>query len=211
MVVISRNPEVRSIADLKGRTLAADMGSSEFQILSIYARSKGVDMSRDVTVVQASPPLARAQLRAGRVDAAMTWEPTATLTMRDSPDYRIIFNGRSGWRELTGRDGWQLVVQMHEGFARRNPEAVQRLISVLQDGQKFIHTNLDDADRIVSRTLGLPRGVLKEAVLFRRIVYDVRPVWDPRTRQSVQEMFKVAVDQGVIPRLPDAGILYTPR
>lgn len=211
MVVISRNPEVRSIQDLRGRTLAADMGSSEFQILSIYARSKGVDLSRDVTVVQASPPLARAQLRAERVDAAMIWEPTATLTMRDNRAYRIIFNGRSGWRELTGKDGWQLVVGMHESFARRFPQAPQRLLAVLQEGQQFLRMNLDDADRIVSRTLELPRGVLKEAVLDRRIVYDIRPSWTRGIREALWEMFQVAVDQGFIGRLPDPGILYAPR
>jgi ABC-type nitrate/sulfonate/bicarbonate transport system substrate-binding protein len=210
MVVIARTPQVRTIADLRGRTLAADMGSSEFQILAIYAKSKGLDLRRDVTVVQAGPPLARAQLAAGRVDAAMTWEPTATLTLRDSTDYRIILNGRAAWRELTGKDGWELVVQVREDVARRTPEAVTRLLATLQDGQRFLRTNLDDADRIVAQSVGLPPGVLKEAVLFRRIVYDVRPAWTPAVRASLQEMFQAGVDQGMLPRLPDAGIIYQP-
>lgn len=210
MVVISRNPQVQTIADLRGKTLAADMGSSEFQILAIYAKSKGLDIRRDVTVVQAGPPLARAQLAAGRVDAAMTWEPTATLTLRDSTDYRIILNGRAAWRELTGKDGWELVVAVREDVSRRTPEAVTRLLAALQDGQRFLRTHLDDADRIVAQSVGLPPGLLKEAVLFRRIVYDVRPAWTPAVRASLQEMFQAGVDQGILPRLPDPGIVYQP-
>lgn len=210
MVVISRTPQVRTITDLRGRTLAADMGSSEFAILSIYARAKGLDLRREVTIVQAGPPLARAQLAAGRVDAAMTWEPTATLTMRDSTDYRIIFNGRTGWREVTGKDGWELVVAMREDALRRIPEALPRLLKTFQDGQAYLRTNLDDADRVVAASLGLPPGVLKEAVLFRRIVYDVRPAWHPQVSAALWEMFRAGVEVGFLPRLPDQGIIYRP-
>ncbi|MDR5684437.1 MAG: ABC transporter substrate-binding protein [Armatimonadota bacterium] len=210
MVVISRNPQVRTITDLRGRSLAADMGSSEFAILSIYAKSKGLDLRTDVNVIQAGPPLARAQLAAGRVDAAMTWEPTATLTIRDSKDYRIIFNGRAGWRELTGKDGWQLVVHMRDDAIRRNPAAVDRLIKTFQDGQAYLRTNLDASDRVVASSLNLPAGVLKEAVLFRRIVYDVRPAWQPAVTEALWEMFRAGVDVGLLPRLPDRAIVYRP-
>ncbi len=211
MVVIAANPQVKSVADLRGKTLAADVGSAEYQILAAYARSKGLDLQRDATVVVASPPLARAQLAARRVDAAMTWDPAATLTMRDSADYRVVFNGGTGWRELTGEDGWELVISMREDFARRNPQAVVRLVETLQDAQQFITTRLDDADRIVSRTANLPPGVLKEAVQAGRIVYDVRPSWGPGVRDSLWKMFQVAVAGGQMKSMPDPGVIYTPN
>src|SRR5213592_4806913 len=71
--VITADSGVKSIADLKGKSIAADMGSSEYQIMAIYGRTQGVVFGKDVTVVQAGPPLARSQLQAQRVDAAMTW------------------------------------------------------------------------------------------------------------------------------------------
>ena len=211
MVVISANPEVKSISDLRGKTIAADVGSAEFQVLATYARSKGLDLQRDATVVVASPPLARTQLAARRVDAAMTWDPAATLTMRDSADYRVIFNGGTGWRELAGDEGWELVISMREDFARRNPQAVARLVQALQDAQRFITSNLDEADRIASRAANVPAGVLKEAVQAGRIVYDVRPSWGPGVRDSLWKMFQVAVAGGHHKAMPDPGIIYAPK
>jgi ABC-type nitrate/sulfonate/bicarbonate transport system substrate-binding protein len=79
--VITGDPAIKSLADLKGKSMAGDMGSSEYQITSIYSRKLGLVMGNDVTVVQAAPAVARAQLQAQRVDAAMLWEPTTTLRL----------------------------------------------------------------------------------------------------------------------------------
>ena len=120
MSVVTKNPAIRSVTDLKGKTIAADMASSEYSVLSLYAKSKGLVFGKDATVVQAGPPLVRTQLAADRVDAGMTWEPTATLTMRDNPAYRIVFNGKEGWRELTGKDGWLLALAVREDWIARH-------------------------------------------------------------------------------------------
>jgi ABC-type nitrate/sulfonate/bicarbonate transport system substrate-binding protein len=209
LVLIARHPEVRSVTDLKGKTLAADMGSQQFLLLSIYARWKGLDLRRDVTIVQAPFPLARAQLAAGRVDAAMLIEPVATLAMRDSPAYRIIFNGRRAWREMTGNDGWELIVWMRDDVVRRAPGQVDAVVKMLAAFQEFVRTNLDEADRIVARTTGLPPGAFKEAVLYRRLQFEVYPAWG-RERRALEQMFALAVDAGVVDRLPDAGVIHRP-
>ncbi|OLC11820.1 MAG: hypothetical protein AUH29_18395 [Candidatus Rokubacteria bacterium 13_1_40CM_69_27] len=209
LAVITADPAVRSIAGLKGKSIAADMGSSEYQILSIYGRAQGIVFGKDVTVVQAGPPLARTQLQAKRVDAAMTWEPSATLTLRDNPQYRVILTGDTAWRSIARANGWQLVLAMREDFLRRSPDAVPRLLRMFQDGQRFIQTNLDDADRIVSGTVKLPPGVFKEAVSAGRLVYDVLPVWEGE-RRVIWDMFKMAVDHGYLAKLPDEGVIYQP-
>lgn len=209
LVLITRHPEVRSVLDLRGKTLAADMGSQQFLLLAIYTRWKGMDLRRDVTIVQAPFPLARAQLAAGRVDAAMLIEPVATLAMRDSPAYRIIFNGRRAWREMTGTDGWELIVWMREDVLRRSPALVPAALRMLTDFQRYVRANLDEADGIVARTTGLPPGAFKEAVLYRRLHFEVSPAWG-RERAALEQMFRLAVEAGVIERLPDAGWLYRP-
>ncbi len=209
LAVITGDPAIKTIADLKGKSIAADMGSSEYQILSIYGRSQGLIFTKDVTVVQAGPPLARTQLQAKRVEAAMTWEPAATLTLRDNPQYRTILTGDTAWKSIAKADGWQLVVAMREDFLRKNPDAVPRLLKMFQDGQRFIRANLDDADRIVAGTVKLPPGVFKEAVSSGRLVYDVLPAWEGE-RAVIWDMFKVAVDSGYLPKLPDEGAIYRP-
>ena len=209
LAVITADPAVKTIADLKGRSIAADMGSSEYQILALYGKSHGVVFGKDVTVVQAGPPLARTQLQAKRVDAAMTWEPSATLTLRDNPQYRTILTGDTAWKEIAKNDGWELILAVREDFLKRNPEAVPRLLRMFQDGARFIKTNAEAADRIVVNTVKLPPGVLKEAVTSGRLVYDIQPAWEGE-RAVIWDMFKVAVDSGYLPKLPDEGAIYKP-
>jgi ABC-type nitrate/sulfonate/bicarbonate transport system substrate-binding protein len=209
LAVITGDPAIKTIADLKGRSIAADMGSSEYQILALYGRSQGVVFGKDVTVVQAGPPLARTQLQAKRVDAAMTWEPSATLTLRDNPDYRTILTGDTAWKQIAKADGWELILAVREDFLKRNSQAVPRLQKMFQDGAQFIKTNVDAADRIVAASVKLPPGVLKEAVTSGRLVYDIQPAWEAE-RAVIWDMFKIAVDIGYLPKLPDEGAIYKP-
>jgi ABC-type nitrate/sulfonate/bicarbonate transport system substrate-binding protein len=209
LAVITGDPSVRTITDLKGKSIAADMGSSEYQILALYGRSQGVVFGKDVTVVQAGPPLARTQLQAKRVDAAMTWEPSATLTLRDNPEYRTILTGDTAWKQIAKSDGWELILAVRDDFLKRSPQAIPRLQRMFQEGAQFIRTNTDAADRIVAGTVKLPPGVLKEAVASGRLVYDIQPAWEGE-RAVIWDMFKVAVDIGYLPKLPDEGAIYKP-
>src|SRR5262249_15787799 len=209
LAVITGDPAIKTIGDLKGRSIAADMGSSEYQILVLYGKSQGVAFGKDVTVVQAGPPLARTQLQAKRVDAAMTWEPSATLTLRDNPQYRTILTGDTAWKTIAKSDRWQLIVAVREDFLKKTPDSVPRLLRMFREGQRFVKGNVDDADRIVVNSIKLPAGVLKEAVASGRLVYDVLPAWEAE-RAAIWEMFKVAVDVGYLPKLPDDGAIYKP-
>ena len=207
--VITGDPAIRSIADLKGKSIAADMGSSEYQILSVYGRSQGLIFGKDVTVVQASPPLARTQLQAKRVDAAMIWEPTTTVALRDNPDYRIIVAGDKAWSAISKFAGWDLVVMMREDFLKRSPHAVLPLIKMFQDAQEYYKANLDEADKILVASLKLPPGVFKEAVASGRLAYDVQPAWGSE-RAALWDMFKIAVDSGYLLKLPNENVIYSP-
>jgi ABC-type nitrate/sulfonate/bicarbonate transport system substrate-binding protein len=185
------------------------MGSSEYQILALYGRRQGLVFGKDVTVIQAGPPLARTQLQAGRVEAAMTWEPTATLTLRDNPQYRTILTGDAAWKAIAKAEGWELVLAVREDFLKKSPTAVAQVMKMFQDGQRFITSSVDEADRILVGSVKLPAGVLKEAVTAGRVVYDVLPAWE-RERATIWEMFQVAVDAGYLPKLPDEGAIYKP-
>lgn len=209
LVIVAKDPAIKSLADLKGKQLAADMGSGQFQILSIYARSKNIDLAKDMTLVNANFAVARAQLAAGRVDAAMIIEPIATMMMKDDPSLKIIFNANDGWKEITGTTGWELVYAMREDAIKKMPDAPKKFLAALEDVTKFLRADPDGADRIAVETVKLPPGVLKQAVQSRRWDFDARPAWGDE-RKSIWDTFERAVAAGFHPKLPDEAIIYTP-
>src|SRR5665647_2949051 len=92
LVIFAKDPAIKSLADLKGKQLAADMGGSQFQVVKMYAAAKGLDLVKDITIVNANFAVARAQLEASRVDAALVIEPLASISAKQHPDWHVVFN-----------------------------------------------------------------------------------------------------------------------
>jgi ABC-type nitrate/sulfonate/bicarbonate transport system substrate-binding protein len=207
--VITGEPSINSIQDLKGKTIAADMGSAEYQTLAVYGRTQKLVFGKDVTVVQASPPVARGQLEAKRVEAAMMWEPTTTLALRDHPEYRVILAGDTAWSAISKTAGWDLVVAVREDFLKAHADAVPRIIAMFQEGRDWYMANLDEADQILADSIKLPKGAFKAAVSSGRLAYDIKPAWESE-REAIWNMFKIAVDAGYLPKLPNERVIYKP-
>jgi ABC-type nitrate/sulfonate/bicarbonate transport system substrate-binding protein len=209
LVVFVRDPAITSIVDLKGKQIAADMGGSQYQMVAIYAAAKGLKLGQDITVVNGNFAVSRAQLEAGRVEAAVIAEPMATSIMMQNPDWKVIFNGAAGWKELTGQDGWEIVAAMRADTIQRVPGAPKMMVAALQDVASFIRTETEAADKLANETVKLPAGVLKSAVAGKRWDFDVRPAWGP-DRKAIWDMMERAVKAGFYAKMPDEKIIYVP-
>ena len=209
LVVFAKDPNIKSLADLKGKQLAADMGGSQFQVIKIYTNAKGIELGKDITVVNANFAVARAQLEADRVDAALVIEPLASITLRQNPTWNIIFNGAQGWKEITGQDGWEIVPALRAETIARVPQAPKMLLASLQDVANVLQKETDAADKIAVDTTKLPPGILKAAVDSGRLHMIVQPAWEGAVRQSITDMMQRAVKAGFYQNMPDK-IIYAP-
>jgi ABC-type nitrate/sulfonate/bicarbonate transport system substrate-binding protein len=210
LVIFTKNPAIKSLSDLKGKQLAADMGGSQFQVVKIYASAKGLDLGKDITVVNANFAVARAQLEASRVDAALVIEPLASIIAKQNPDWKVIFNGAEGWKEITGTDGWEIVPAMRADAIAKNPNAPKMLLAALQDVADVMHKDTAAADKIANETLKLPPGILTAAVESKRLTMIVKPAWEPATRKTITDMMERAVKAGFYEKMPDDKIIYAP-
>ncbi|HWK94218.1 MAG TPA: ABC transporter substrate-binding protein [Pseudolabrys sp.] len=208
LVIFAKDPAIKSLADLKGKQIAMDMGSAQFQVVKIYALAKGIDLGKDITVVNANFAVARAQLEAGRVEAAMVIEPLASIITKQNPDWKIIFNGAEGWKDVTGEAGWELVPAMRAGLIEKDPTAPKKLIAALQDVAKVFHDETAAADKIGAETTKLPPGILSAAISGGRFRVDVKPMSDAAARKSVKDMMELAVKAGFYTQVPDDKIFH---
>jgi NitT/TauT family transport system substrate-binding protein len=210
LVIFTKNDAIKSLADLKGKQLAVDMGGSQFQVTKMYAAAKGIDLGKDIIVVNANFAVARAQLEADRVDAALVIEPLASIILKQNPDWKVIFNGAQGWKEITGEDGWEIVTAMRADAIAKNPGAPKMLIAALQDVAEFMQSNTAEADKIANETLKLPPGILTAALASKRLQMIIKPAWEPATRKTITNMMERAVKAGFYEKMPDEKIIYAP-
>jgi ABC-type nitrate/sulfonate/bicarbonate transport system substrate-binding protein len=210
LVIFAKDDSIKSLADLKGKQLAIDMGGSQFQVVKIYCAAKGIDLGKDIIVVNANFGVARAQLEAARVDAALVIEPLASISSKAHPDWHVIFNGAQGWKEITGEAGWEIVPAMRADAIAKNPGAPKMLLAALQDVAAVFEKETADADKIANETLKLPPGIFTAAVESKRLQMIVKPAWEPATRKSITDMMERAVKAGFYPKMPDEKIIYAP-
>jgi ABC-type nitrate/sulfonate/bicarbonate transport system substrate-binding protein len=210
LVIFTKNDKIKSLTDLKGKQLAVDMGGSQFQVTKMYLAAKGIDLGKDITVVNANFAVARAQLEADRVDAALVIEPLASIILKQNPNWKVIFNGAKGWKEITGQDGWEIVTAMRADAIAKNPNGPKMLVAALQDVAAFMQTNTAEADKIANETLKLPPGILTAALASKRLQMVIKPAWEPATRKSITDMMERAVKAGFYQKMPDEKIIYAP-
>jgi len=156
LVIFAKDPAIKTLADLKSKQLAIDMGGSQFQVVKIYANAKGLELGKDIIVVNANFGVARAHLEAERVDAALVIEPLASISAKAHPDWHVVFNGAQGWKELTGEDGWEIVPAMRADAIAKNPNGPKMLLAALQDVADVMHKDTAAADKIANETLNSP-------------------------------------------------------
>jgi ABC-type nitrate/sulfonate/bicarbonate transport system substrate-binding protein len=210
LVIFAKDPAIKSLADLKGKQLAIDMGGSQFQVVKIYAAAKGIDLGKDITVINANFAVARAQLEAGRVDAALVIEPLASIITKAHSDWHVVFNGAEGWKEITGEAGWEIVPAMRADAIAKNPDAPKMLLAALQDVAAVFAKETADADKVANETLKLPPGILTAAVESKRLQMIVKPAAEPAVKKSITDMMERAVKAGFYPKIPDEKIIYGP-
>jgi NitT/TauT family transport system substrate-binding protein len=209
--VVTRNPDVKTFADLKGRTFAGPVAFAEFSYLQIYAHTIGFDLMKDTQIVDANSALAQAQLDANRVDAIMTWEPAATQILKKYPDVHVILKGNDAWKEVTGDPGWELDLVVRTDFLQNNPGVLPRIINMYKDAGDFIRTNPEEADKIVSSgdyvSKGVLPGTIVAAVQADRLIYDVRPSWDTTANTQIWKMLDAGLKYNLIPAIPDKSAI----
>ena len=123
LVIFTKNDAIKSLADLKGKQLAVDMGGSQFQVTKMYLAAKGIDLGKDITVVNANFAVARAQLEADRVDAALVIEPLASIIAKQNPDMESHLQRRG---RLEGNHRHRRLGNRHRDARRRDREKSKR-------------------------------------------------------------------------------------
>lgn len=130
-VVVRADGPIHSIADLKGKTIAAaSLGDKSLLILRALTTSKyGFDPQVDGKVLAASPPLMMQLLSSGKIDAAIPyWHFVARMV--GTGDYRNIMNVTDMLGQLGMRTDLPILVVVAREKA--DPNGVRKFLAALK-------------------------------------------------------------------------------
>ena len=140
-------PKIKSFADLKGKTIALEEFSISHFVLATALTKNGMAPG-DVKIVNLSAGDAAAAFIAGRVQAAVVWNPWIHQ-IEKSGKGRAIFSSR----EMPGLVPDLLVAQDKALKAKRKDFV--GMVKAWYDTEKFIRQNPDEAVKIMSKVVGM--------------------------------------------------------
>lgn len=144
---------VASIADLKGKKVAYEEGTTSDLLLNYALMQNGMTIS-DIEPVFMPASDAGATLIAGQVDIAVTYEPYISAALAENSDLKILYSAA----ERPGLISDVLAVR-----AGLDPAVTKALLKVWDEALAFYESNPDQAKAIISAAVGASPEELQTA------------------------------------------------
>lgn len=151
-VVGKKSSGINSLEDLKGKTIATQLGTAGENILNLALKKAGLTRD-DVTIVNMdNNNLTSAIVSTGAesVDAIAGWQPGTTAVMEALGDDAILLASNKDFPEAAFPSTWVA----NKDFVKNNPEAVQKFVNALTRAQAYRAENMEEACEWASEKAG---------------------------------------------------------
>lgn len=200
-------PGIDSIADLKGKQVAFEEGSVSNLLLDHALTEAGMSMS-DVTPVPMSPSDAAVALSAGRVDAAVTYEPYISDSISQNSDIKKLYTADHEPGLISD------VLFVTKKAMEEKPDAVQKVVNTWGPAVDFYESDTEEAQQIIAENIGSDPSSLTSA--FDGVKYFTAE--DNKTQLGgdylenvLPNVQKGALDAGIIDKEQDLTSLVDTR
>jgi sulfonate transport system substrate-binding protein len=187
-IVVKPGSPVASLADLKGKRVAVQKGSSANFLLVAALEKAGVSFA-DIEPTYLPPADARAAFESDRVDAWSIWDPylaavQASLKVRVLADYTNILKTNSFY-------------EASRKFSTLHPKELGVVLAELAKTGAWAQANPHPVAELLAPQVGLPVEVVE--VWQRRTRYGVQPV-DATLIAGQQKVADTFLEHKLIPR-----------
>ena len=194
VILVPEGSPIQSVAELKGRKVAFQKGSSAHNLLLRALKAAGLSMA-DIQPLFLTPADARAAFEQGSVDAWAIWDPYYSA-MELEGHARLLANG-----EGLGLSGpFYLAAR---GYAETDPAFVQQVLGVISEAEALTRSDRDGSIALLAKFMGLPPAVIERSCQHRP-ASPIGPVTDDiaAAQQRTADLF---LENRLLPRRVDVG------
>ena len=207
--VVTGRPEIRTLAHLKGKELAAARGTTNFVMASWFARQQNVEMSQ-VNIVNTATAGLIGYALADRADAVQLWEPGYSTLIAKKPSLRTLdLDIPRQWRAFSGGDKIPyLGGAAHKEWIEKNKAIVPALYRTYKQAAEWVTANPAAAARLVSPKADAADLAVMEKLLRdnSRLRMNVQPAGE--LRKEIEAVYRAGQSIGYLARLPSAASIY---
>lgn len=192
-IIVHDDAPVRSIADLKGRTVGVNRGSGAHFMLAAALKRAGLSFG-DITPAYLAPTDGGPAFERRSIDAWAIWDPFLAITEARGPVRKLT--------DATGLSGYQRLYLANDAIVAEHPEVVRVVFDALVEAGRWVKGNPQEAATLLSPLWGNVSPDVVATVNGRRS-YTVLPVerGDLGDQQKIADTF---LDAHLIPHAIDA-------
>ena len=210
LYIVEKGDTVKSVADLKGKTIyATGKGSTPEYTLRYILSKNGVDPDNDVTIESQSEPTAVVPLLKANDNAiAMLPQPYVTVAQSNVEGLNIALNLTDEWGKIEGSGALVTgVLVARTEFVEKHPDAVKKMLNEYAASSEYVNANIDDAAALVEEF-----DIFKAAIAKKAIPYcNIKVITGDEMRTSLSSYLAVLFEQNakaVGGKLPDDAFYY---
>jgi len=208
--VVTSRPEIKTLADLAGKQLAAAKGTTNYTMFAWFAKQQGVDPDSFQVVNTATPGLVGYAV-AERADAVQLWEPAYTLVKAIMPDIHTIdLNIAKVWRAFAGGSVIPyLGVAAHQEWIDTHRDLIPGLYRAYKQAAAWVAANPAAAAPLVA-TLKNDAERQAIAALIRdnsRLALNLRPAG--KIAKEIEATYRAGINVGLFKEMPPASSIYS--
>lgn len=139
--------EIKNVADLKGKTVGMDKSSTSYFFFLSILDKYGVD-EKDINILEMGASDAGAAFVAGRIDAAVTWEPWLTNAGQREGGHVLV----------SSKDMPKTIVDvfvMNGAFVKAHPEVPAKMTRCWNKAVAWYEANPGKGNEIMAKAMGL--------------------------------------------------------
>ena len=176
-ILVLQNSPIKTVADLKGKKIAFQKGSSAHYFLVQVLEKAGLQYS-DIQPVSLPPADARAAFVKGSVDAWSIWDPFYAAAEKNT-NARALVDGTG----INKQGGFYLASRK---FADEQPQTVKAILEEIQKLEDWSDKNRETVAETLVPVLGIDLEAMKKATFRRK--FGVVPI----NEKLITEQQKVA-------------------
>ena len=165
-IIVPDESPIRTIADLKGRTVGVARGSGCHFILAAALKNAGLGFT-DIKPAYLQAPEGLAAFGQGSLDAWVIWDPFLAIAQAKRP-VRVL-------ADATGLSSYHRYYLANDRFVAENPRVVATVYQALREAGRWVKAEPNAAVALLAPIWGdLSPDIV--ATVNRRRTYDVTPV-----------------------------------
>ncbi|MBD3884124.1 sulfonate ABC transporter substrate-binding protein [Phormidium tenue FACHB-886] len=184
-IVVPKDSPIQTPADLKGKKVALQKGSSAHYLLLKTLEEANIPADQ-VEVIPLSPADARAAFEQGNVDAWSIWDPFLAVAQKNG-NIRGLNVGRE-------RRVYFLASQQ---FTKNQPVLLKAVLEGAKENGDWVSNNIQEVAQRFSKDIKVDQDVLEE--VYRRRSWKVEPI-DAEIQTAQQEVADIFYKSKIIPK-----------